>query len=59
VCSDICYRDGAGITLEENSGIFFKFASCHQQGHVGSKTLLQQNPPFLTGGVPANAGFPV
>jgi len=21
--------------------------SCHQQGHVGSKTLLQQNPPVL------------
>jgi len=22
-------------------------ASCHQQGHTGSKTLLQQNPPVL------------
>jgi len=22
-------------------------ASCHQQGHMGSKTFLQQNPPVL------------
>jgi len=22
-------------------------ARCHQQGHAGSKTLLQQNPPVL------------
>ena len=26
-------------------------ASCHQQGHVGSKTYFQQNPPVLTGDV--------
>jgi len=25
-------------------------ASCHQQGHEGSKTLLQQNPPVLNCG---------
>ena len=24
-----------------------EFASCHQQGHAGSETLLQQNPPVL------------
>jgi len=31
------------------SSLEFKFASCHQQGHVGSKTALQQNPPVLKG----------
>jgi len=25
-------------------------ASCRQQGHVGSRTLLQQNPPVLNWG---------
>jgi len=27
-----------------------EFASCHQQGHAGSETLLQQNPPVLNWG---------
>jgi len=27
-----------------------KCASCHQQGHVDSKTLLQQNPPVFSCG---------
>ena len=26
------------------------YADCCQQGHVGSKTLLQQNPPVLNWG---------
>jgi len=37
------YRDGVRNTSKEN-------ASCHQQGHAGSKTLLQQNPPVLNWG---------
>jgi len=45
------YGDGAGNTTEENSSIFFliQCASCRQQGHVGSKTLLQQSPPLNWG----------
>jgi len=34
-------------------------ATCHQQGHVGSKTLFQQNPPVSLLRVPANTGCPV
>jgi len=47
------YRDGVDETLQENSSVFplircmSTYISCRQQGHVGSKTLLQQNPPFL------------
>jgi len=29
---------------------YFECASCHQQGHMGSKTLLQQNLPVLNCG---------
>jgi len=38
------YRDSVGNTIEENSGVFSlsEYASCHQQGYAGSKTLLQQ-----------------
>ena len=42
-------RNGAGNTIE-NSSVFFSLirsVSCRQQGHAGSKTLLQQNPPVL------------
>jgi len=33
-------------TVQENSGIllYSKCARYHQQGHTGSKTMLQQNP---------------
>jgi len=52
------YRDGVGNTAEENSSIFFliQTASCRQQGHVGSKTLLQQNPPVLIWGCQLTQG---
>jgi len=29
------------------SSPYSKHADCHQQGHAGSKTLHQQNPPVL------------
>jgi len=43
------YRDSVGNTIEENSGVFSlsEYASCHQQGYAGSKTLLQQNLSVL------------
>ena len=37
----------AGNTIEENSSVFSKCTSCHQQGHAGSKTVLQQNRPLF------------
>jgi len=46
-------RRGAGNTVEENSKRLLpnpNCASCRQQAHAGSKTLLQQN---------LNAGCPV
>ena len=46
------YRDGAGSNVG-NSSVFSLIPmsySCRQQGHVGSKTLLQQNPPVLNWG---------
>ena len=46
------YGNGAGNIAEENSSLFSLIlcASCHQQQHAGSKTLLQQNPPVLSWG---------
>ena len=43
------YGDGAGNTLRRTiaSSLQSECASCRQQGHVGSKTLLQQNLPVL------------
>jgi len=32
------------------SSPYCECADCHQQGHAGSKTLLQQNPPVLNWG---------
>ena len=45
----IRYRDSVDNTVEENSSVFslIRNAGCRQQGHVGSKTLHQQNPPVL------------
>ena len=45
----IRYRDSVDNTVEENASIFslIRNAGCRQQGHVGSKTLHQQNPPVL------------
>jgi len=46
------YGDGAGNTIEENFSAFSRstYASCYRQGHVDSKTLLQQFPPVLNWG---------
>jgi len=45
------YRDGADDTIEENSSIFsliqMHSTACCLQGHAGSKTFLQQNPPVV------------
>jgi len=48
------YSYAAGNTVEENSGVFslIKCASCCQQNHAGSKTLLQQSPAVLKGQIP-------
>jgi len=45
----IRYGDSVDNTVEENSSVFslIRNAGCRQQGHVGSKTLHQQNPPVL------------
>ena len=45
------YGDSVDNTVGENSSVFSPNlnAGCRQQGHAGSKTLPQQNPPFLTG----------
>jgi len=32
------------------SSPYYEYASCHQQGHAGGKTLLQQDPPVLNWG---------
>jgi len=49
----VWYGDGASNTVEEDSSVFsvismsYPVVRCRQQGHVDSKTLLQQNSPFL------------
>jgi len=40
------YGDSVDNTVEENSSVFC-LIRIRQQGHVGSKTLHQQNPPVL------------
>ena len=51
VSVNVRYGDGVDNTVEENSSIFSlsESAGCRQQGHAGSKTLHQQNPPVLNG----------
>ena len=47
----IWYGDGAGNTVEESNLAFYpesEYSRCHQQGHVGSKTLPQQNALVLS-----------
>jgi len=43
------YQDSVYNTAEENSSVFslIRMHCCCQQGHMGSKTLHQQNPPLL------------
>ena len=41
------YGDGVDNTLEDNSSVF---SLVQMQGHAGSKTLHQQNPPVLNWG---------
>jgi len=47
------YFDGMEMmqanTVKENASLFclIQSTSCHQQGHAGNKTLLQQNPPVV------------
>ena len=52
VCVRVCVCEGmetVQITLQRRaSSPSSECAGCHQQGHVGSKTLHQQNPPVLT-----------
>ena len=50
VCNMIRYK--VGITTENCGDLSLsECASCHQQGHMGSKSLLQQIFQFLTGSV--------
>jgi len=44
------YGDSACNTAEEISIVFCLIWMCYQQGHAGSKTLFQQNPPVLNWG---------
>jgi len=44
-----CYVNGVGNTAKENTSTFSRIKTC-QQGHLGSKTVLQQNPPVLNWG---------
>ena len=47
----MCYGNSVGNTTEENSSIsLIQMASCCQQGHAGSKNLLQQNRAILNSG---------
>jgi len=46
----IWYGDGAGNTTKEVYPPQSECTSYRQQGHVGNKILLQQNPPVLNSG---------
>ena len=52
VYTTIQYEGGTGNTSEDKSSFLpqSKSASCNQQGHANSKTLLQQNPPGVNRG---------
>ena len=47
ICIERKYRNGVRNTVEDNSSVCFipECTSCHLQGHAGSETLLQENPP--------------
>jgi len=49
----IQHGDGVVNTIEETaflSSLYSECASCHQQGHTSTNTLLQQNSPLLNWG---------
>ena len=48
-CKSQCGADVCNTTVENSSFCLCEYASL-QQGHVGSKSLLQQNPPDLNWG---------
>jgi len=53
------YADRAGGITEENSSVFSECAGCRQQGHAGSKILLQQKSSSSELRMPAIAGCAV